>query len=117
LKSGPAAASDGVPRPLEEGDEAHPRTEFLEMPSDTASCSAGQQNLSAIAEALVRAVAAGDDVAVELANALADAVLEGTGAKLALSVLDGGPLTITRAIRLAEQVLTLRCAAGKAGAS
>ncbi|MFZ5894787.1 MAG: hypothetical protein ACOY0T_27235 [Myxococcota bacterium] len=64
----------------------------------------------------MRAVAAGEDGAVALATALAEAVLEGTGAKLALSVLDGGPLTITRAIRLAELVLAVRGTAGKVGA-
>jgi len=47
---------------------------------------------------------------------LADAVLEVSGARLAQSVLDGGPLTITRAIRLAELVLTWRVAAAKVGA-
>ena len=53
---------------------------------------------------------------MSLATALADAVLEASGAKLAQSVLDGGPLTVTRAIRLAELVLTWRSAPGKAGA-
>ena len=116
MKSGPEVASHGIPRQFEEfGDEGR-CPEFPEMPPDAASCSAGQQDVSATAEAFVGAVAAGDDGALKLATALAEAVLEGTGAKLAQSVLDGGPLTITRAIRLAELVLTLRGAAEKVGA-
>jgi hypothetical protein len=70
----------------------------------------------ALAEAFLRAVAAGDDASVPLAIALADAVLEATGAKLAQAVLDAGPLTVTRAIRLAEVVLTAHAAGGKVGA-
>jgi hypothetical protein len=117
LKSGPAEAADGIPRQIEESDEAEAHTEFPEVPSHAASCSAGQQaDPSAMAAAFVRAVAVGDDGAVALATALADAILEATGAKLALSVLDGGPLTITRAIRLAELVLALRGATEKVGA-
>jgi hypothetical protein len=58
---------------------------------------------------------AGDDEAVPLAIELAHAVLDASEAKIAQSVLDGGPLTLTRAIRLAELVLTGRSAAGKVG--
>ncbi len=58
-----------------------------------------------LAVAFLEAVSAGDDRAVELAASLAEHTLEESGARLALSVLDGGPLSITRAIRLAEHVL------------
>jgi hypothetical protein len=51
------------------------------------------------------AVRAGDDRAVDLAVRLADLVLDMSGARLALEVLEGGSLSITRAIRLAERVL------------
>jgi hypothetical protein len=64
----------------------------------------------------LRAVAVGDDGAVALAIALADAVLDASGVKVAQSVLEGGPLTLTRAIRLAELVLARRRQTEKAGA-
>jgi hypothetical protein len=99
---------------VESGD-AQPFVEFREIPPDAAICSARQQDPSVLAAEFLRAVAAGDDAAVELATAFADAVLEASGAKLAQSVLDGGPLTITRAIRLAELVVTWRSTAGKVG--
>jgi len=51
------------------------------------------------------AVRAGDDVALELATRLAETLLEASGARLALQVLEGGALSVTRAIRLAEHVL------------
>jgi hypothetical protein len=60
----------------------------------------------------LRAVGAGDDRAVDLAARLAESLLEETGARLALSVLEGGPLAITRAIRLAEHVLRFVSATG-----
>lgn len=116
MKSGPEAAADGIPRQFEESGDAQPPPEFREIPSDAAICSARQHEPSALAEAFLRAVAAGDDTAVPLATALADAVLEATGAKLAQSVLDAGPLTVTRAIRLAELVLTAHGRGGKVGA-
>jgi len=109
-------AADGIPRQIEEFVAEQPSAEFREIPADAAICSAGQQGPGAIAEAFLRAVASGDDGAVSLAIALADAVLDASGAKLAQSVLDGGPLTVTRAIRLAELVLTWSGAAGKVGA-
>lgn len=86
------------------------------MPPDAAICSARQLEPGVLAEAFLRAVAAGDDGSLELATALADAVLDANGAKLAQSVLEGGPLTIARAIRLAELVFTWRSVAGKVGA-
>ena len=61
---------------------------------------------SARAIALLRAVRAGDDCAVRLAAELAELVLTVSGARLALEVLERGPFTITRAIRLAEHVLS-----------
>lgn len=116
MKSGPDVAADGIPRRIEESGAEQPSAEFREMPAYAAICSARQQDPGALAEAFVRAVAEGDDGALELATALADAVLDASGAKLAQSVLEGGPLTITRAIRLAEFVLTSRSADGKVGA-
>jgi hypothetical protein len=94
----------------------HPVQEFRELPADAAICSARQQEPGALAEALLRAVAVGDDGAVALAIALADAVLDASGVKVAQSVLEGGPLTLTRAIRLAELVLARRRQTEKAGA-
>jgi hypothetical protein len=116
LKSGPEVVGPGIARQFEESGAEQPYAEFREIPPDAAICSAGQQEPGSIAEAFLRAVATGDDRAVPLATALADAVLHATGAKLALSVRDGGPLTVTRAIRLAELVLTWSGAAGKVGA-
>jgi len=63
------------------------------------------------------AVRAGDDRAVELAECLARVVLDASPARLALSVLEGGPLSVTRAIRLAEHVLSLPTLAAREGAS
>jgi hypothetical protein len=76
-----------------------------------------QPEPSQLADAFLTAVGAGDDRAAQLAMALADAVLDASGARLAVSVLEGGPLIITRAIRLAEDVLSRRGNAAKAGAS
>lgn len=70
----------------------------------------------ALAEAFLRAVAAGDDGAVALAAALAESVLGAGEVKAAQSVLEGGPLAVTRAIRLAELILAGRSQAGKVGA-
>jgi hypothetical protein len=115
-KSDQEVAPDGIARQVEALGEAQPPREFSEIPPDAVICSARQRDPGALAEAFLRAVAVGDDGAVSLATALADAVLEASGAKLAQSVLDGGPLTITRAIRLAELVLTWCSAVGKVGA-
>ena len=116
MKSGPEVAEPGIARQFEEPGAEQPYAEFREIPADAAICSAGQQEPGSLAEMFLRAVASDDDRAVSLAVALADAVLDATGAKLAQSVLDGGPMTVTRAIRLAELVLTRRGAAGKVGA-
>jgi hypothetical protein len=62
-------------------------------------------NPSELAFEFLAAVRGGDDRAVDLAARLAEGVLEASAARLALSVLEGGPLSITRAIRLAEHVL------------
>jgi hypothetical protein len=62
-------------------------------------------DLPSSAVAFLRAVSAGDDRAVDLAAKLADCLLDESGTRLALSVLEGGPLSLTRAIRLAERVL------------
>jgi hypothetical protein len=61
--------------------------------------------VGAAAVEFLTAVRAGEDRAVDLAERLANAVLDASGARLALEVLQGGPLTVTRAIRLAEQLL------------
>jgi hypothetical protein len=53
---------------------------------------AGGLDLSACALEFLQAVGAGEDRAVELAATLATRLLEETGARLALSVLEGGPL-------------------------
>jgi hypothetical protein len=53
----------------------------------------------------LEAVSVGDDGAVALAARLAEQLLDHTSARLALAVLEGGPLAITRAIRLAEHVV------------
>jgi hypothetical protein len=117
LKSGPEEAADGIPRQSQESDAEQPSPEFPELPADAAICSARQhREPAAVAEKFLRAVATGEDEAVTLATALAEAFLDASGAKLAQSVLDGGPLTITRAIRLAELVLTSRNATAKVGA-
>jgi hypothetical protein len=81
---------------------------FREIPEAAADCSARQHpsEPSVLADEFLRAVGAGDDRAAELAADLANAVLEASGARLALSVLEGGALTVTRAIRLAEKVLS-----------
>jgi hypothetical protein len=82
------------------------------------SCARQEQlELSTLADEFLAAVTAGDDGAAALATSLANAVLERSGARLALSVLDGGALTITRAIRLAEYVLSQKGNAARAGAS
>ena len=109
-------AADGIPRQIEALGETEIGPEFREIPPDAAICSAGQQEPDALAEAFLRAVAAGHDEAVPLATALANSVLDARGVKVAQSVLEGGPLTLTRAIRLAELVLTGRAPAAKAGA-
>lgn len=57
------------------------------------------------AVALLQAARAGEDRSLELANALAAEVLAHPAVALAFEVLAGGPLTIARAIRLAELVL------------
>lgn len=116
MKSGQEEASPGIARQSEELGTEQPYAEFREIPPDAAICSARQQEPGALAEGLLLAVAAGDDGAVALACALADAVLEASGAKLAQSVLDGGPLAITRAIRLAELVLAWRGVASRVDA-
>jgi len=71
------------------------------------------------AVAFLEAVRSGDDAAVELAARLAEQVLDASAARLALSVLEGGPLSITRAVRLAEHVLAgdAPTVASKRGAS
>jgi hypothetical protein len=76
-----------------------------------------QQSLepSALADAFLRAVSAGDDRATDLAAALAQAVVDASGVTLALGVLEGGPLALTRAIRLAEQVLSRHAKAARTG--
>ena len=73
----------------------------------------------AAAVTFLEAVRAGDDAAVELAVRLADQVLDASAGRLALSVLEGGPLSITRAVRLAEHVLAAEAPTGasKRGAS
>jgi hypothetical protein len=58
-----------------------------------------------VAVEFLAAVRAGDDAAADLALRLAERVIDASAARLALSVLEGGPLSITRAIRLAEHVL------------
>ena len=117
MKSGPEVAPDGISRQIEEFGADQPVQEFRELPADAAICSARQQRgPGALAEEFLRAVATGEDEAATLATALAEAVLDASGAKLALGVLNGGPLTITRAIRLAELVLTSRNATVKVGA-
>jgi len=108
-------APDGISRQIEEFGADQPVQEFRELPADAAICSARQQDPGALATAFLRAVAAGDDGAVPLAVALADSVLDASGVKVAQSVLEGGPLALTRAIRLAELVLTGRRQAEKAG--
>jgi hypothetical protein len=50
-----------------------------------------------------------------MAARLAELVLNASGARLALDVLEGGPLTVTRAIRLAEQVLSQYAKAARTG--
>jgi hypothetical protein len=56
---------------------------------------------------LLEATARGEDRAGVLAFDLARRVLDELGGALASSVLEGGPLTIVRAVRLAELVLRL----------
>jgi len=116
LKSGEEVATDGISRQIEALGAEQPDQEFREIPADAAICSARQQEPGELAEAFLCALAAGDDGAVSLAMALADSVLDASGVKVAQSVLEGGPLTLTRAIRLAELVLTGRRQAEKAGA-
>lgn len=117
MKSGQKAAADGISRQIQESGTEQQSIEFPELPADAAICSARQQREpAAVAEEFLRAVATGDDEAVTLATALAEAVLDASGAKLAQSVLDGGPMSIPRAIRLAEVVLTWRSATAKVGA-
>jgi hypothetical protein len=116
LKSGPVEALDGIlGQSAEFLETAHPR-EFREIPSDAAKCSTRQRSAGVLAEAFLCAVAAGDDQAVAFATALAGAVLETPVVKLAHSVLEGGPLTVTCAIRLAELVLASRSPGATAGA-
>jgi hypothetical protein len=62
-------------------------------------------DLYARAVGFLEAVSAAEDRAVELAAGLGDVVLDASGARLALAVLEGGPLTITRAVRLARRVM------------
>jgi hypothetical protein len=71
----------------------------------------------AIASDLLTAVRDGDDRAAEVAKDLAYAVLAAGTSRLARSVLEGGPLTITRAIRLAEEALSRPHRARRSGAS
>lgn len=115
MKSGQEGASEGIARQTEAFDATHAAPEFPGMPSDAAIRSAGQREPGELAEAFLRAVATGDDGAVPLAIAVADSVLAASGVKLAQSVLEGGPLTLTRAIRLAELILGGRTVDGKAG--
>jgi hypothetical protein len=68
-----------------------------------------------LADEFLAAVGVGEDRAAELAVALANAVLNASGVKLAQSVLEGGAFTITRAIRLAELVLSVAAVASRAG--
>jgi hypothetical protein len=70
----------------------------------------------AAAETL-EATARGEDRAGELAFELARRVLDELGGTLAASVLEGGPLTIVRAVRLAELVLRLKASAAPEKAS
>ncbi len=59
-----------------------------------------------VATALLRATAEGDgERAAELAAELARAVLDAPATVLARQILEGGPLAITRALRLADAVL------------
>ncbi|MGH7436093.1 MAG: hypothetical protein ACRENE_10510 [Polyangiaceae bacterium] len=60
---------------------------------------------------LLEATAGGEDRAGELAFELARRVLDELGGSLASSVLEGGPLTIVRAVRLADLVLRLKASA------
>lgn len=116
MKSARDGASEGIVRQTEAFDATPGAQEFPGIPADAAICSAGQQEARALAEAFLRAVAAGDDGAVALAAALAESVLGAGEVKAAQSVLEGGPLAVTRAIRLAELILAGRSQAGKVGA-
>ncbi len=116
MKSGQEVAASGISRQIEAFGAEQPDQEFRQIPADAAICSARQQEPDALAESFLRAVAAGDDGAVALALALADSVLDASGVKLAQSVLEGGPLALTRAIRLAELVLAGRRQVEKVGA-
>ena len=71
-------------------------------------------DLRSAAVAFLSAVRSGDDRAVDLAARLAKLVLGAEAVKLAQGVLEGGSLVVTRAIRLAEHVLS-EAAAGRAG--
>lgn len=112
----PGRASEGIVRQTEEFDATPAALEFPRIPADAAICSARQQEPRALAKAFLRAVAAGDDGAVLLAAALAESVLGANEVKAAQSVLEGGPLAVTRAIRLAELILAGRSQAGRVGA-
>jgi hypothetical protein len=96
------------------GTDGHPAS----APSSAPKCANGRQvgtesselsqgrseRTAALAELFLRACAIGapcDDLAV----ALADAVVDAAGARLALEVLAGGELRFARATELAERVL------------
>jgi len=55
---------------------------------------------------LLARIAAGDETSVDVAVDLAELVLADARVSLALDVLDGGGVTLARAIRLAEATLT-----------
>jgi hypothetical protein len=86
--------------------------EDAEPPSISQNSVASRPNatvvdIDALAIEFLTAVRSGDDRAVGLASRLAEVVLDASSARLALTVLEGGALTITRAIRLAEHVLSV----------
>ena len=64
----------------------------------------GQEGRAA-AVAFLSAARAGEDRAVDLAVPLAQLVLGAEPVQLAQGVLEGGPLVVTRAVRLAEHIL------------
>jgi hypothetical protein len=86
--------------------------EDAEPPSISRTSVASRPNatvvdIDALAIEFLTAVRSGDDRAVGLASRLAEVVLDASSGRLALTVLEGGALTITRAIRLAEHVLSV----------
>jgi hypothetical protein len=68
----------------------------------------GPNDLRAAVVEFLKAVSAGDDRSEDLAKVVAERVLDELGGRLALQVLEGGPLAIPRALQLASAVVERR---------